>query len=241
MDPAQVGPRFAPGRGPSGWAPGVAAPRLLLHMGTSQGLGPALRKRPPTGWLLLPASFLTQLVFRSRVLPLPAWCQQRAERGAKPHAPLPGAHKAPGLGGCRHPVPPQPFLSSRSRRPVGRAATPATSAAGASTSWRGPAPRGTSSTGAASSAGSAGPRCAWATTPSTRRTVSRAWGRGAGDRVLGTGGFPFCNLFARSSHARAPAPGHFYCLLHDPNAPGMDMPPSEPPVLPDGVSSRKSP
>uniref|UniRef100_A0A8B9C6C3 Molecule interacting with CasL protein 1 n=1 Tax=Anser brachyrhynchus TaxID=132585 RepID=A0A8B9C6C3_9AVES len=28
--------------------------------------------------------------------------------------------------------------------------------------------------------------------------------------------------------------GHFYCLLHYPNAPGMDMPPSEPPVLPDG-------
>uniref|UniRef100_A0A8B9TKD4 Molecule interacting with CasL protein 1 n=1 Tax=Anas platyrhynchos TaxID=8839 RepID=A0A8B9TKD4_ANAPL len=28
--------------------------------------------------------------------------------------------------------------------------------------------------------------------------------------------------------------GHFYCLFHDPNAPGMDMPPSEPPVLPDG-------
>uniref|UniRef100_A0A493TMW4 LIM zinc-binding domain-containing protein n=1 Tax=Anas platyrhynchos platyrhynchos TaxID=8840 RepID=A0A493TMW4_ANAPP len=35
--------------------------------------------------------------------------------------------------------------------------------------------------------------------------------------------------------------GHFYCLFHDPNAPGMDMPPSEPPVLPDGVSSHKSP
>lgn len=164
----------------------------------------------------------------------------RQREGAKPHAPLPSTRKAPGLGGCHHPVPPQPSLSPRSRRPAGRAATPATSAAGASTSWSGPAPRDASSTAAASSAGSAGPRCAWATTPSTRRTVSRAWGRGAGDGVLGTGGFLLCNLSAHSSHARAPAPGHFYCLLHYPNAPGMDMPPSEPPVLPDGVSSCKS-
>ncbi|NXL91365.1 MICA1 monooxygenase, partial [Alectura lathami] len=34
--------------------------------------------------------------------------------------------------------------------------------------------------------------------------------------------------------------GHFYCSLHYPNTPSMDLTPSETPVLPDGVSSGKS-
>lgn len=46
----------------------------------------------------------------------------------------------------------------------------------------------------------------------------------------------------RSSHGFVPPPpGHFYCSLHYPNPPSMDLPQDEPPALPDGVSHRKSP
>lgn len=38
-----------------------------------------------------------------------------------------------------------------------------------------------------------------------------------------------------------PPPGHFYCSLHYPNPPGMDLPQDEPLALPDGVSHRKYP
>ncbi|KAG6935406.1 microtubule associated monooxygenase, calponin and LIM domain containing 3, partial [Chelydra serpentina] len=54
--------------------------------------------------------------------------------------------------------------------PPRRAATPVTSAASGCTSWSGSAPRGTSSTEAASSVISVEPRCAWETSPSTRMT-----------------------------------------------------------------------
>ncbi|XP_064894508.1 F-actin-monooxygenase MICAL1 isoform X2 [Columba livia] len=35
--------------------------------------------------------------------------------------------------------------------------------------------------------------------------------------------------------------GHFYCSLHSPNPPGMELPQDEPPALPEGVSHHKSP
>lgn len=41
--------------------------------------------------------------------------------------------------------------------------------------------------------------------------------------------------------APPPPTGHFYCSLHYPNPPGMDLPQDEPLALPDGVSHRKYP
>lgn len=108
----------------SGHGGALGGQRRLV--GPSQGLGPGLRKRTPTGSRLLPACFLTQLVFRSQDLPLPRWCQQprsrapgpTSARGAKPPPTPPprAAGKASEQGGCQHPAatptcplpPPQP-------------------------------------------------------------------------------------------------------------------------------------
>uniref|UniRef100_A0A803VWV6 F-actin monooxygenase n=1 Tax=Ficedula albicollis TaxID=59894 RepID=A0A803VWV6_FICAL len=162
------------------WAP--AGHQQLA--GPSQGLGPGLHKRTPTGSQLLPACFLTQLVFLSQDLPLPHASQApSAARGAKPCPVPPWLLAQPrGRVGARPPVPPQPVHPpcSHRGRGRGRTVTPATSAAAVCTSWSEPAPRDASSTAAASSAGAAGPPCAWATTPSTRRMVRRLLlGRGS--------------------------------------------------------------
>lgn len=204
-------------------------------VGLRQGLGLELCRQTPTCSGLLPACFLTQLVFRSQDLPLPCWCQQtRAPSGGTP--PNPFRLLEPGAGWAPAPrVPPQPVLCARSQRPpAGTAATPATSAAAASTSWSGPAPRGASSTAGASSAGSAGPPCAWATTPAMSSTV-----RQAAERACAGEGFSTSPVIAWASGSSPP--GHFYCSLHYPNPTGMDPAQEESPVLPDGVSCCKSP
>lgn len=72
------------------WAPG--GHHWLA--GLSQGLGPGLHKRTLTGSQLLPACFLTQLVFRSQGLPLPH--PSRAPSAAR------GANPAPCPHGCWH-------------------------------------------------------------------------------------------------------------------------------------------
>lgn len=170
--------------------------------GPSQGLEPGLHKRTPTCSQLLPASFLTQLVFLSQGLPLPHPSRApSAARGAQPCSVPPWLRAQQwGRASARLPVPPQPVLCPHSHRGrgQGRTVTPATSAAAVSTSWSEPAPRDASSTAAASSAGAAGPPCAWATTPSTRRMVRRFLGTGNA-RVTTS---PPCRL----SHESAPLP-----------------------------------
>lgn len=64
-------------------------------------------------------------------------------------------------------------------------------------------------------------------------------------RVLGRGdaggkASPPCGL-SHGFGPPPPPPGHFYCSLHYPNPPGMDLPQDEPLALPDGVSHRKYP
>lgn len=172
--------------------------------------------------------------------PVPATASQAPRPPLPLHPPEPPRLLAKPWGrvGASPPVPPQPVLSPRSRWPVGRAVTPATSAAAASTSWSEPAPRDASSTAAASSAGGAGPPCAWATTPSTRRTVRRV----LGERGCSGQGFSILQVFTWVCVVCvSPPPGHFYCSLHYPNPPSMDLPQDEPPALPDGVSHCKSP
>lgn len=107
-------------------------------------------------------------------LPHPSRAAEPAPRGAKPCPVPPWLLAQPRGRACaRPPVPPRrvPCPRSHRGRGQGRTATPATSVGAVSTSWREPVPRDASSTAGASSAGAAGPPCAWATTPSTRRMV----------------------------------------------------------------------